>query len=127
MNDNNCKDESEDGLLTDFFKEVLFLNMFIVHDEYGKVLQKPEEKYEYDVNYLQKAEHYNECSKTILFPDFYIDTEVKDMVLLKNDLLAIIIVLVYKEDSSSELEFVGVKTIGDLVSKYPKLWNSKAD
>lgn len=116
---------SEDGLLADFFKQKLLLNMFVVCDEFG-LLPKPELKYELDINYLQSLEYYNRLSKTILFLDFYIHNEARDMTLLKNDKLGITIVLVDIEDSDRyELEFIGVKTIGDLVGKYPDLLNSK--
>lgn len=113
-----------DGLLTEFLKQRLLLNMFVTCDEFG-LLPKPEIKYELDVNYLQSLDYYDKISQNILFPNFYIDNETKGMTLLKNDILGITIILV-DTDFGPELEFIGVKTIGDLILKYPKLLKSKA-
>jgi len=106
----------EEGLLTEFFRKRLFLNMFVVCDEFNNLVLKPTIENEWDL--------YSQLSKMVLFADFYIYDEIRDMVLLKNDLLQITIILLYNLDKSN-LEFIGVKTIADLIQKYPALLRSK--
>jgi hypothetical protein len=108
------------GLQTDFFKRKLLLNMFGVYDKFGVLLLKPVMKDEFDVNYEESIEYYNELSETILFTDFYIDEEIGELTLLRNDVLGITIAIIHR-DNESKLEFIGEKTIGDLVEKYPSL------
>jgi hypothetical protein len=108
------------GLVEEFFKRKLVLNMFGVYDKFGKLLLKPVMKDEFDINYVESIKYYNELSKTILFTDFYIDDEIGELTLLRNDILGITIAIIHK-DNESKLEFVGEKTIGDLLEKYPSL------
>lgn len=56
-------------------------------------------------------------SRNILFPNFYIDDEVRDMTLLKNDKLDITIVLVDSDYDGYNLEFIGVKNYRRFNSK----------
>lgn len=107
-------------VLRDFFEQKLLLNMFGVYDKFGKLLLKPVMKDEFDINYVESIKYYNELSKTILFTDFYIDDEIGELTLLRNDILGITIAIIHK-DNESKLEFVGEKTIGDLLEKYPSL------
>lgn len=111
-------------VLTQFFKQKLLLNMFGVYDKFGSLLQKPVMKDEFDTDCIESLEYYNELTKTILFADFYIDEEIGELTLLRNDVLGITIPIIHK-GNEFKLEFIGEKTIGDLVEKYPSLMKSK--
>lgn len=113
-----------DGLLTEFFKQKLVLNMFGVYDKFGNLLLKPVMKDEFDINYVESLECYNELLKTILFTNFYISEEIEEFTFLRNDVLGITIAVRHR-DNESKLEFIEEKTIGDLVKKYPSLLKSK--
>lgn len=107
-------------VLRDFFEQKLLLNMFGVYDKFGRVLLEPEMKDDIDLDYIESLEYYNELTKTVLFADFYIDEEIGELTLLRNDVLEITITIIHKDDES-KLEFIGEKTIGDLINKYPSL------
>jgi hypothetical protein len=109
-------------VLKEFFKQKLLLNMFGVYDKFGRLLLEPvmNDEDEFDLDYILSLEYYNELSKTILFADFYIDEEIGELTLLRNDVLEITIAIIHR-DNESKLEFIGEKTIGDLVEKYPSL------
>jgi hypothetical protein len=111
-------------VLTQFFKQKLLLNMFGVYDKFGTLLQEPVMKDEFDTDYIESLEYYNELTKTILFADFYIDEEIGELTLLRNDVLGITIPIIHK-DNVFKLEFIGEKTVRDLVEKYPSLMKSK--
>jgi len=112
------------GLLAEFFKQKLHLNMFVVCDQFNNLHSEPVPSDKDDIIGLEALAYYRELSKTILFSDFYIYNEVKNIILLKNDVLSIMILLLYTDDAS-KLEFIGVKNIRDLVEKYPVLLKSK--
>jgi hypothetical protein len=107
-------------VLRDFFNQKLLLNMFGVYDKLGSLLLEPEMKEDIDLDYIESLEYYNEVTQTVLFADFYIDDEIGELTLLRNDVLEITIALIHKDDES-KLEFIGEKTIGDLINKYPSL------
>lgn len=118
--DNCCVD----GLLTEFFKQKLLLKMFGAYDKFGNLQLKPVMNDEVDIDYVESLEYYNELSKSILFPDFYIDEEIRELTLLRNDMLGITVAIIHIDDES-KLEFIGEKTIGDLARKHPILLKSK--
>lgn len=105
-------------VIEEFFNRKLVLNMFGVYDKFGKLMLKPVMNDDFD--YIESLEYYNELSKTILFADFYIDDEIGELTLLRNDILGITVALIHKDDES-KLEFIGEKTVGELLKKYPGL------
>ncbi|MDI1304168.1 MAG: hypothetical protein PSX42_04875 [bacterium] len=98
--------------------------MFGAYDKFGNLLLKPVVDDEFDMYDVESLEFYNEHSKSFLFPDFYIDEEIRELTLLRNDILGITITVIHKNNESN-LEFIGEKTIGDLVRKYPSLMKIK--
>jgi hypothetical protein len=106
------------------FLEKDYVSIFVVCDEYNVLQSKPIIEHELDSVNLRKMERYNKLSQRVLFADFYLYYEMCNLVLLKNDVLQITIILVYDRDKSN-LEFIGVRTIEDLIEKFPVLLKSK--
>ncbi len=103
----------------------LYLNWFGVYSEDGKLMKRPRQEdscfypdcYE-DMSDIQ--EHWDLLNKAVIFPDFYHDDQIGIVSLLRNDNLEITLTLL-NIGSERYIEFVEVKTLGELLLKFPSL------
>ena len=111
--------------ISDVLHYPLYLNWFLVCDDYGNVLKRPKQENscfypDFDQDIYEDQQHYDLLKKAIIFTDFYIDEQIDELSLLRNDILEITLTVINIDDIN-KIRFIEANTLGELLTKFPNL------